>query len=189
MPRLRYWGKKRCGRNRGGIMADKLGLVQGGLRLVPHDPAWAACFQAERRLIGRAVADTPHQIAHIGSTAVPGLAAKPILDIAMAADDQDHPAIAAALVGLGYIDRGLRDGRLFIRLRGGDIRTHNLHLHDAKSDAWRDHVAFRDALRADPKLAVAYGALKEAIIRDFGDDRAGYAARKTAFVRDALRRD
>ncbi|MCU0803180.1 MAG: GrpB family protein [Rhodobacteraceae bacterium] len=163
-----------------------LGLRQATLALAPYDPRWAEAFAAEVFLIRAALPDINFEIEHIGSTAVPGLPAKPILDIAMSADANHVPRIAEALVGLGYIDRGIRSGRLFIRLQNGDVRTHNLHLYEAGDPDCRDQVAFREALRADPKLCDRYAALKQDLVDRLGDaGRARYADGKTDFVRTA----
>ena len=128
------------------------------------------------------------EIDHIGSTAVPGLPAKPILDIAVRADAGDEPRIAEALVGLDYIDRGIRSGRLFIRLRDGDVRTHNLHLYRPDDPDCRDQIASRNALRADPDLRQRYAALKRDLVDHLGNaGRGRYADGKTNFVQAVIR--
>lgn len=164
-----------------------LGLRQATLALVPHDPAWAASFEAEAARIRAALTDVAFEIDHIGSTAVPGLPAKPILDIAMRAADADEDQVAEALVGIGYIDRGIRSGRLFVRLRDGDVRTHNLHLYRPDDPDCRDQIAFRNALRADPDLCDRYAALKRDLVEHLGDGgRSRYADGKTDFVRTVI---
>ena len=164
-----------------------LGLRQATLALAPHDPAWIDAFDAEAARIRAVLPDVAFEIDHIGSTAVPGLPAKPILDIAMRADADDEPRIADALLGMGYIDRGLRSGRLFIRLRDGDVRTHNLHLYWPDDPNCRDQIAFRDAMRAEPDLRGRYAALKQDLVDRLGDTGRGrYADEKTDFVRTAI---
>jgi GrpB-like predicted nucleotidyltransferase (UPF0157 family) len=91
------------------------------LSLAPYDPSWAAAFAADVIFIRAALPVMSFEIEHIGSTAVPGLPAKPTLDIAMSADANDVPHIAKALVGLGYIDRSIRSGRFFVRLHDGVV--------------------------------------------------------------------
>ena len=172
-------------------MSDRpfaLGLTQGTLHLEPYHPDWPDLFEAEKTRIAEALPNVAFDIAHIGSTAVPGLSAKPVLDMAMAAEPAVHPAIADALTGLGWIDRGQRDGRLFIRIRqrDGTIRTHNLHLHPADAPDWHRHLAFRDALRADDALAAAYAKLKADIMVRPGMKRADYADAKGPFVAACL---
>jgi len=112
--------------------STSLGLRQATLALRPHDPNWVTMFESEAARIHGKLADFAFEIAHIGSTAVPKLPAKAILDIAMRARETDHSLIAKVLIGLGYIDRGIRSGRLFIRLRDGDVRT-----RAAKAEACR----------------------------------------------------
>lgn len=166
-----------------------LGLRQATLALVPHDPAWTRAFDAEATRIRAALPGTAFEIDHIGSTAVPGLPAKPILDIAMRTGTDDEPRIADALVNLGYVDRGIRSGRLFIRLRDGDVRTHNLHLYRPDDPDCRDQIAFRDALRANPDVRDRYAALKQDLAHRLGDaGRGRYADSKTDFVQAVIQR-
>jgi len=166
--------------------ATPLGLRQGTLELVPHDTKWASAFATEARSIRDALADVVFEVDHIGSTAVPGLPAKAILDIAMRAKERDEDRIAQALVGLGYIDRGFRSGRLFIRLRDVDVRTHNLHLYRLDDPEYFDQITFRDALRADAELRDKYSLLKQSLVKRLGDaGRSLYADAKTDFVRAA----
>jgi GrpB-like predicted nucleotidyltransferase (UPF0157 family) len=164
-----------------------LGLRQATLALAPHHPAWAGTFDAEPARIRAALPNMAFEIDHIGSAAVPGLPAKPILDIAMRAGADDEPRIADRLLALGYIDRGHRSGRLFIRLRDGDARTHNLHLYRADDPDCRNQIALRDALRADPDLRDRYAALKQDLVSRLGDTGRGrYADGKTDFVRTVV---
>lgn len=160
---------------------NALGLRQATLSLRAYDPRWATLFEIEASLISDALAGLTFKIDHIGSTAVPGLKAKPILDIAMRSSEETR--IAAALVGLGYIDRGNRSGRLFIRLRDGDVRTHNLHLYQPNDHQCIDQLTFRDALRAEPELRAQYEALKQGLVEKLGDKgRSQYADEKTDFI-------
>jgi GrpB-like predicted nucleotidyltransferase (UPF0157 family) len=176
-------------RTSGSMTGDpaSLGLRQATLALAPHDPAWADAFDAEASRIRAALPDMSFEIDHIGSTAVPGLPAKPILDIAMRAGADDELRIADALVDLGYIDRGLRSGRLFIRMRDGNVRTHNLHLYHPDDPDCRNQIAFRDALRDKPDLRDRYAALKQDLVNRLGDaGRGRYADEKTDFVQTAI---
>lgn len=168
-----------------GVQEACLGLEQGALRLLPHSAHWAALFATERAAIAAAIQGVAAEIEHIGSTAVPGLPAKPILDIGLAAPAESHDQIAVALVASGYLDRGQRGGHLFIR-HDGELRTHNLHLYSAGVPEWHDHLAFRDALRADAAVREAYARLKLDIIAQLKGQRLGYAEAKTEFIRSVL---
>ncbi len=167
---------------------DPIGLRDGTLALVPHDPAWASLFEDERRRIREALPEVRLTVDHIGSTAVPDLPAKPILDIAVRAEPADEDRVATALVRLGYIDRGIRSGRIFIRHRSDDVRTHNLHLYAPDDPDCRDQLTFRDALRADAGLRQRYAQLKRDLVDRMGGVRTGhsYADSKTEFVTGVL---
>ncbi|MEM9970657.1 MAG: GrpB family protein [Pseudomonadota bacterium] len=159
-----------------------LGLRRGTLAFAEPHPGWAKAFDVEATLIRTALSDLTLEIEHIGSTAVPGLMAKPILDIGMAADLSVFPIIAEVLGGLGYIDRGERSGRLFIRTRRGEVRTHNLHLYPTGSTEFEAQLLFRDALRGNADLRDRYTAEKLRIFEENGGRRAGYAEAKTEFI-------
>ena len=165
-----------------------LGLERGTVRVVPHDPEWATLFATESQRL-RAVfgPELPIAIEHAGSTAVPGLAAKPILDVV-----GGYPPGArleryiASLVQAGYVHRGERGipGRQFFRR--GDPRSYHLHLVVQGGPLWREYLAFRDALRAQPAVRDAYAALKLELARRHVGDREAYTEGKTTFVRQVL---
>ena len=157
------------------------------VRLVAHDPAWAARFAEERARLRDALGALPAEIAHVGSTAVPGLVAKPILDLLVGRPAGNVAPYVDALVRAGYVHRGEAGlpGRHYFRR--GDPRTHHLHLVEIDGPYWRDHLAFRDRLRADPALAAAYGALKTRLAARHADDRAAYTEAKAPFITAVLR--
>jgi GrpB-like predicted nucleotidyltransferase (UPF0157 family) len=162
-----------------------LGLESGTVRVVPYDPAWPALFAAEAARIEAALGPgLPLALEHMGSTAVPGLAAKPILDL-LGGYPPGAPVApyVDALVGAGYMHRGEQGipGREFFRR--GEPRAYHLHLVVEGSTVWREQLAFRDALRRDPALRDAYAALKLALAGRFPRDRESYIDGKTRFVR------
>jgi GrpB-like predicted nucleotidyltransferase (UPF0157 family) len=147
-----------------------------------YDPRWPAAFAAERDRIAAALGDDV-AIEHIGSTAVPGLPAKGIIDIAAGLPaGADVAACVAALAALGYRREPAGDfeGRVFLRRP-----AHHLSLTPLGSAYWIEHLAFRDALRADPALAERYGRLKRRLAREHAEGEA-YTRAKTALVREAL---
>lgn len=169
-------------------MSDSLGLESGTVRVVPYDPAWPALFAAEADRIRVAADGLPLRLEHMGSTSIPGLAAKPIVDIL--AGRPPGSAVAPyveALVRAGYAHRGEQGipGREFFRR--GDPRSYHVHLAEEGSPAWRTPLAFRDALRADPALAAEYGALKRELAARFPRDRESYIEGKGPFVARVLR--
>lgn len=168
-----------------------LGLERGIVRLVPYDPSWPGLFDAESERLQQlfVAAGLAITLEHMGSTAIPGLAAKPILDIL-----GGYPAGAkladyiAVLTSADYVHRGEQGipGREFFRR--GNPRSHHLHLTAIDGPFWRDHLAFRDRLRADNVLRDAYAALKHDLAARFPQDREAYIDAKGPFVREVLRR-
>jgi len=166
-----------------------LGLAGGVVRVASYDASWPALFADEARRIGDALGALPLALEHMGSTAVPGLAAKPVLDVLAGYPPGAVVATYVAALGrAGYVHRGEQGipGREFFRR--GEPRAYHLHLAVRHGTFWRDHVAFRDALRADPALRDAYAALKHELARRFPLDREAYTDGKTEFVRDVLAR-
>jgi len=165
-------------------MASSLGLESGTVRIVPYDPAWPPLFEAEARRLHSAVAPLSIVLEHTGSTSVPGLAAKPVLDIlAGVAEGASVDPYVVKLIGAGYVHRGDQGipGREFFRR--GDPRAYHLHLARIGSTFWREHLAFRDYLRMHPEVRDEYAELKRALAARFPNDRAAYIEGKGAFVR------
>jgi GrpB-like predicted nucleotidyltransferase (UPF0157 family) len=166
-------------------VADELIVV------VPYDPAWPHRFEAERALLQRVLAPwLDGGIHHIGATSIPGFAAKPIID--MMAGVRDFEKARAAFEPLreqSYVYAPHRPGiaHHFSKpsLRLSEV-THGLHLTEPGGDLWRERLAFRDALRADPALAAEYEALKLRLAQEHREDVAAYAAGKRAFVARVL---
>ena len=155
--------------------------------LKPYDPGWPARFEEERQLIAEALGDLALEIYHIGSTAIPGLEAKPVIDILVAVRRLDDAAeCIAPLQRLGYtfVDRAQNIDRRFFRK--GRPRTHHAHIVEQNSQAFVDHLAFRDALRSDARLRDEYAALKRDLAGRYKHDRATYSDSKTEFVRQVL---
>src|SRR3989304_1253108 len=132
--------------------------------IADYDPAWPARFEEERAAIvaarGEAMGGVV-AIEHIGSTSVPGLAAKPIIDIAIGVRQvADVVPCITPIVGLGYKCMGEFGipGRLYFRK--GKPRSHHIHMVVHKGEFWQRHLAFRDVLRARPDLAGEYARLK-----------------------------
>jgi GrpB-like predicted nucleotidyltransferase (UPF0157 family) len=160
--------------------------------IVPYDPSWPSKFEAERALLAEVIAPwLSGPIEHVGSTAVPGLAAKPVIDImaAVAGLDTSRGAIARLESSLGYCHFAYKPEREHWFCKPSPaFRTHHLHLVPWSSPTWVETLAFRDALRGDPELAAAYAALKHELAELYRDDREAYTEAKSAFVEAALNR-
>ena len=160
--------------------------------VLPYSDSWPVLFQAEAQRLAATLAGwLVGDIEHVGSTAVPGLAAKPILDMLAPVADLD-PARSAipVLSDLGYrhADHRPHEALWFYRQLGDDYdtRTHQLHLTRPGSALWRERLTFRDALRDDLSVLIEYQDLKHTLARS-GGDLTGYTASKREFVIRVLR--
>jgi GrpB-like predicted nucleotidyltransferase (UPF0157 family) len=167
-----------------------LGLQRGTVRLVPHQTGWARCFAEEQARLNAALGDRARDIQHVGSTAVPGLDAKPILDIAVAVSDL--PAITECvplLEALGYTYFGDRSGKGDYFFAKGEerSRTHSLHMAEHSGSEWAAMLSFRDALIADPTARQRYSDLKHVLSQQHANDRAAYTDGKASFIQSLLR--
>ena len=155
------------------------------IEIVAPDPAWPARFEAERQALTQALGPwLTGPVEHIGSTAVPGLPAKAVIDImaGVASLDASRPAIDAA-AALGYCYYPYRpDSEHWFCKPSAAFRTHHLHLVPFGSEQWRGAIAFRDYLRAHPADAAEYAALKMRLALRFRDDREAYTEAKSAFI-------
>lgn len=164
-----------------------LGLARGQVRLVEATARWGTLYAEEAaRLAGALAAYRPH-IEHCGSTSVPGLPAKPILDLLVGVPEPvDVVGLVDALRPLGYEHAtwaGVPGHEVFGR---GEPRTHLLHVVPAEGPSWRRMLRFRDVLRAQPTLAAEYAQLKRALAARHPDDRAAYTDAKSEFVARVL---
>lgn len=166
-----------------------LGLRRGAVQLVPYTPTWAILFQAERDRLQHALGDDALNIQHIGSTAVPGLAAKPILDLGIAvAGESVVSGCIPCLTALGYTYRGYRgpnEGHFFDQ-GSEQALTHYLHMLYIHEPGWRNYLLFRDYLMAHPGAREAYMRLKQELASQYAEDRAAYSAAKASFIQSTL---
>lgn len=154
------------------------------VELREHDPRWARAFEAERLQLtgifdGRAVA-----IEHIGSTSVPDLSAKPIVDILVGLPElglSGGEIEAMEELGYEYLGEYGLPGRLFFRK--GEPRTHNVHVVEHGGEHWERQITFRDALRRDPDERRRYEEFKRRLAAE-GHSRDVYTELKTPFIRD-----
>ena len=161
------------------------------IRIVPYDPEWPRRFDAERELLEGVLARLLEGgIHHIGATSVPGLAAKPLIDMMAGVRDFDEArATYEPLRGEGWVHTPHRPGiaHHFSKPSAGDVK-YGLHLTEPGSDVWNERLAFRDALRADPELVAEYAALKLRLAEQHPDDIEAYTAGKREFVCRVLSR-
>ena len=156
------------------------------IQVVAYDSRWPDQFQTESKALTDALAIEIVHIHHIGSTAVPGLVAKPIIDILLEVKDVNAlDGYNSDMEGLGYIPKGEYGipGRRFF-IKGLYNRTHHVHAFDVGSYGVLRHIAFRDYLIAHPLIAGEYGDLKLRCARMCDDDIDKYCDMKNDFIKD-----
>ena len=169
------------------------------ITIVPYDPTWPARFEAEKaRLLALLPPGLMLRVEHVGSTAIPGLAAKPIVDILVGVADVTEARVVAvpALERKGYEyfwrpligDDGPPWYPWFIKRDCDGTRTHHVHVLDIRWPEFLDWVLFRDSLRSQPAAAARYAGLKQHLADEFPFDRTAYTEAKTAFITEVVRR-
>ncbi len=165
-----------------------LGLEQGKNRLTPYSPEWASLYLDESEKILTVCGKLVLAIAHIGSTSIPDMVAKPIIDLVAGVtslDDAERMVPAMESIGYDYPGNiGIPDDRIFGRDPG--FRKFLVHVVVFNSTRWNNYIAFRDALCNDKKLAGQYAQLKSDIVEQHPQGRAKYSELKSRFIHDVL---
>jgi GrpB-like predicted nucleotidyltransferase (UPF0157 family) len=157
-----------------------------------YDPKWPNLYESERNEIMEAIGHYVADIQHIGSTAIPGLAAKPVIDIMVGlrrlldAQDCILPIEAMEYEYVPEFEIEFPERRYFRKSKNGK-RTHQIHMVEIGTDFWKRHLLFRDHLRKHPEAADAYSALKRELSMKFENDREGYTNAKSPFIENILR--
>jgi GrpB-like predicted nucleotidyltransferase (UPF0157 family) len=157
------------------------------IKVVAYDPGWRSSFALEANKIKEALGDLDPMIEHIGSTAIPGLCAKPIIDIMVGVRGISDRRIVRRLDSIGYLiqtDAGDPD-RLFFRK--GKVRTHHLHVVDLHGWAYWRHVIFRDYLISHPSWCARYAEIKLVSAQRYRFDRIAYTESKSDFIESVLK--
>jgi len=166
--------------------------MQDDVVIVDYNPAWPKMYEQEKARIQEAISEYLVDIQHVGSTSIPGLGAKPIIDILPVIRDValvKHCVQPLALLDYAYFGEHGIPHRYYFR-KPADIttqpRTFHLHVLEKGHDQWRMMLLFRDYLRSHPKTAQQYDALKRELATKFGSDRVGYTDAKESFVKSIL---
>lgn len=160
--------------------------------IVDYNPQWPTQFEQEKALLEQTVGDKFIVIEHIGSTSVLGLGAKPIIDIMAAVKQLVDAEFCVKLLGkIGYtyvpeFNVYIPERRFFYK---GKPRSHNLHVVEPKSEFWKRHLVFRDALRSHPEIRESYYHLKVKLAQQYRFDRDAYTDAKTEFIRAVEAKD
>ena len=166
-------------------------MSQAPVKISEYDPQWPAAFEAERDLLESLIGAWRHgPIEHVGSTAVPGLAAKPVIDVMFGVRslEASMPAIEV-LTGNGYVYFPYKGDVMHWFCKPSDaFRTHHVHLVPFESPLWHERIRFRDILRSEPDVAKAYADLKRSLGLKYQHDREAYTLDKWPFIEAILRR-
>jgi len=165
-----------------------IGLKRGIVKLVPYNKEWADIFEQERKLLNKILGDDT-KIEHVGSTSIPGIESKPIIDIVLGySDGNQKEKIYDLLKSAGYEDMGEK-GRIehrFFAKGSNDNRTHYIHVVKINSAGWNEYILFRDFLLKDERARNDYNKLKKELAEKYKDIREKYTEAKTKFINDIL---
>lgn len=159
--------------------------------VVPYNPSWPHLYREEARKVTAALATEIIMIHHIGSTSIPGIKAKAVIDCLIEVRDIEQVNhYNQPLIALGYEPRGENGipGRRYFSKKIGSTHTHHLHIFQVGNSEIERHLNFRDYLRAHPAEAQAYSQLKEGLARKFRQDSVAYTEGKSEFVQEIDRR-
>jgi GrpB-like predicted nucleotidyltransferase (UPF0157 family) len=162
-----------------------------GVEIADYSDQWPLMFESEAELIRQAFAPEVVRVEHIGSTAVPGMGAKPVVDILLGATSLDSiESRISALASCGYryiaeYEDQIPQRRYFVKPAEGDEKFH-LHAVERTSQFWRDHLAFRDVLRTDRRIFDAYLSLKRILAESLKMDRDAYTRAKAPFIESVV---
>ncbi|MGD2176345.1 MAG: GrpB family protein [Anaerolineae bacterium] len=159
--------------------------MQRPITVVTHDARWSDLFQEEANGLGAILGQEVVAIHHIGSTAIPGIYAKPIIDILVEVQDIERiDTFNRDMIERGYVPKGefgIRGRRFFIK-GTEESRTHHVHVFQTGNPEFERHLEFRDYLRAHPEEAQAYSRLKQELARRFPHDIDSYTAGKDDLI-------
>jgi GrpB-like predicted nucleotidyltransferase (UPF0157 family) len=178
------------GSSAGQSAGDHLGLATSEVRLTPHDPAWSELGAQECATVRVLLGDLAVDVMHVGSTAVPGIEAKPILDIVATVGDSvpidDVVGRLCATGAYGYEGDQGDDGGLLLVRGTGELRTVHLHVVGTGSQAWVDYRRFHALLVHDDAARQRYESVKRELAQRYPHDRRAYTKAKSTVIRELL---
>lgn len=163
------------------------------IEVLPYDPRWPLQYEEARREILDVIGAHVVRMEHIGSTAVPGLAAKPVIDILIGVRSlQEAPAFLPPLYLLGYTyipeHEDLFPERRYLHRIADGVHSHHLHIVEPQSEFFRVQLLFRDYLRDHPEESARYARLKQRLARRYRLDREAYTEAKSDFIKNILQK-
>lgn len=174
----------------GGSAGDEhvIGLPSGQVQIRAYTPEWQCLFRQEEAQLRACIGNYVLDIQHIGSTSIPDMPAKPIIDIGIAVTNFEEATVCVPLMEqAGYEYRGehgIARRHYFVK---GNLRTYHVHMVELAGDDWRNTLLFRDYLIHHSEIAQAYANLKTRLAQQYSTDREAYQAGKEAFIKRVLR--
>jgi GrpB-like predicted nucleotidyltransferase (UPF0157 family) len=167
-----------------------IGLKRGIVQLTPYSPEWTEAYQAEKECIAASLGSSILDIQHVGSTAIPGCWAKPIIDVAIIIENigkVDACILPLQQIGYDYKgENGIPDRHYFVKRIGGDIHTFHIHMCTPDNQNLQNQIIFRDYLLTHPDKVQAYSQLKLELAERFPTDREGYTESKSSFIENVI---
>ena len=168
-----------------------LGLNKDIVNLVPYDNEWKNEFIKEKKLLQEILCDYALDIQHVGSTSIPGIICKPILDIAVAVKSLDIlEELIPILTSAGYdVKNSIEDKNEILARKGvPECRTHYIHIEVLNGEFWKHHILFRDYLLKHSEAVIEYEKIKKESFALYKNDRKKYTESKHKFIREIIER-
>lgn len=170
-----------------------IGLKRGIVKLAPYDKAWPKEFEQEKKKLVNVLGSNVVSIEHVGSTSIPGLVAKPIIDVLIGVKTikkQGKSCIKVLSKKAGYYERQKYFPKIrFLVAKGDeDKRTYYIHIVKYGGGIWKRSIAFRDYLRKHDNVTKKYAELKKELASQYGDSRVSYTAKKSKFIKDVIKK-
>jgi len=172
------------------IMTDMIGLKRNTVKLLDWSPSWTEFYENEKNTILTKIKTEIIDIQHVGSTSIPGIKSKPIIDIAIGIEKfEGGIKLIKPIEDLGYEYRGNAgvEARCFFAKGPENCRYVYLHLEEFEGSIWRSHIVFRDILRKDEAIRLEYQNLKEKLAKEFPNDRDTYCKIKGEWIERILK--
>jgi len=172
-----------------------IGLKKGTVKLVPHNPKWSELFEQEKQLLKNTFGDIIIAVEHIRSTTIPGIPAKPIIDMNIGVESLEIAwEMKEKFEKLGYVHRPFVPGHTKEKLKWQELyikgpeakHTHYAHVTVYGNNYWKNNLLFRNYIRKNPARAKQYTELKKELAEKYADDRGTYTKNKEQFINDTL---
>lgn len=168
-----------------------IGLDKNSVVLVKHFEEWSKLYEQEKEILENLLIGQYISIQHVGSTSIPGLLAKPIIDIAIGVDSIEKMNLVKAILidnGYNYCSNRGSDDRIFLAKGCEENRTHYLHVEIFGGISWNNHIAFKEYLTCHHECIFEYEAIKVELANKYPNNRDKYTLGKNQFIQSILKK-